>query len=42
MHLVIRELATDENVLLETNSYPVWSPYASFEAADGLLAHVYP
>ena len=37
MHILIEELANEENALLETDSYPVWSPYASFEAADMLL-----
>lgn len=37
MQLLIQELAREEGALLSGNSYPIWSPYASFEAADVLL-----
>ena len=34
---VIQELAKEEGALLSGNSYPIWSPYGSFEAAGVLL-----
>jgi len=37
MQLLIQELAREEGALLSGNSYPIWSPYASFEAANVLL-----
>ena len=37
MQLLIQELAKEEGALLSSNSYPIWSPYASFEAANLLL-----
>lgn len=37
MQLLIQELAKEENALLSSNSYAIWSPYDSFEAADVLL-----
>ena len=37
MQFLIQELAKEENALLGTDSYPVWSPYDSFEAANILL-----
>ena len=37
MHLLIQELAQEEGASLSPNSYPIWSPYASFEAANPLL-----
>jgi hypothetical protein len=37
IQLLIQELAKEEGALLSGNSYPIWSPYASFEAADVLL-----
>jgi len=37
MQLLIQELAKEEGALLTSDSYPIWSPYASFEAANVLL-----
>lgn len=37
MQLLIQELAKEEGALLSADSYPVWSPYDSFEAANVLL-----
>jgi hypothetical protein len=37
MQLLIQELAKEEGALLSGNSYPILSPYDSFEAADVLL-----
>lgn len=38
MQFLVSELAREENTLLkEGESYPVWSPYNSFEAASALL-----
>lgn len=37
MQLLIQQLAKEEGALLSGNSYPIWSPYASFEAANVLL-----
>jgi hypothetical protein len=37
MQLLIQELAKEEGALLSGNSYAVWSPYASYEAASILL-----
>lgn len=37
MQLLIQELAKEEGALLSANSYAVWSPYASYEAASILL-----
>ena len=33
MQLLIQELAKEENALLSSNSYAIWSPFDSFEAA---------
>ena len=37
MQLLIQELAREERALLSSESYPIWSPYASFEAANVLI-----
>ena len=37
IQLLIQELAKEEGALLSDNSYPIWSPFASFEAADILI-----
>ena len=37
MQLLIQELAKEEGAMLTGDSYPIWSPYASFEAANVLL-----
>jgi hypothetical protein len=38
MQFLVFELAKEENMLLNVGeSYPVWSPYNSFEAANTLL-----
>lgn len=37
MQLLIQELAKEEGALLTGDSYPIWSPYHSFEAANVLL-----
>ena len=38
MQFLVFELAKEENILLNAGeSYPVWSPFDSFEAADTLL-----
>ncbi len=38
MHFLVFELAKEENILLNVGeSYPIWSPYNSFEAANTLL-----
>ena len=37
MQLLIQELAKEKGALLSGNSYVVWSPYASCEAASILL-----
>ncbi len=38
MQFLVSELAKEENALLNIGeSYPVWSPYNSFEAANALL-----
>lgn len=37
MQLLIQELAKEEDPLLSARSYPIWSPYASSEAANILL-----
>ncbi len=37
MQFLIQELAREEGALLGADSYPVWSPYNSFQAADVLL-----
>jgi hypothetical protein len=38
MQFLVNELAREEETLLKAGAeYPVWSPYASYEAADALL-----
>jgi len=38
MQFLVSELAKEENTLLNIGeSYPIWSPYNSFEAANILL-----
>jgi hypothetical protein len=38
MQFLVFELAKEENALLRADeSYPIWSPYNSFEAASALL-----
>lgn len=37
MQLLIQELAKEEGALLSGESYPIWSPYGSFDAANVLL-----
>ena len=38
MQVLISELAQEESELIkEDRSYPVWSPYDAFEAADTML-----
>jgi hypothetical protein len=37
MQFLIQELAREEGAFLGSDSYPVWSPYNSFQAADVLL-----
>ena len=38
MQVLISELAQEESSLIkEDRSYPVWSPYDAFEAADTML-----
>jgi hypothetical protein len=38
MQFLVSELAKEENILLNVGeSYPIWSPYNSFEAANTLL-----
>ena len=37
MQFLIQELAREENVLISADSYPIWSPYDSFQAANVLL-----
>lgn len=37
LQLLVQELAKEEGALLTHDSYAVWSPYASHEAANILL-----
>lgn len=38
LQFLVSEIAKEENILLNVGeSYPVWSPYNSFEAANTLL-----
>jgi len=37
LQLLVQQLAKEDGVLLSSNSYPIWSPHSSFEAADVLL-----
>ncbi len=38
MQFLVTEIAKEDNLLLEANeSYPVWSPYNSYDAASILL-----
>jgi hypothetical protein len=37
MQLLISELAEQEELLKPGQSYPVWSPYDAFSAADTML-----
>lgn len=37
MQFLIRESAKEEGALLSADTYPVWSPYSSPQAADVLL-----
>ena len=38
MQFLVLDLTTEEEALLSPNtSYPIWSPYDSFEAANTLL-----
>jgi len=37
MQFLVSELAKEEDILLNGQSYPVWSPYNSFDAANILL-----
>ncbi len=38
MQCLVSDLAQDESDLLRQNmSYPIWSPYDAFEAADTML-----
>jgi hypothetical protein len=38
MQFLIGELSREEGILLGSGAeYPIWSPYAAFEAADSLL-----
>ena len=37
LQLLIQELAKEDGALLNGESYPIWSPYDAFEAADVLL-----
>ncbi|VEP17914.1 conserved hypothetical protein [Hyella patelloides LEGE 07179] len=38
MQVLISELANEESELIKDNlSYPIWSPYDAFEAADTML-----
>lgn len=38
VQFLVSELAKEENALLHVGeSYPIWSPYDSFEAASALL-----
>ncbi len=41
MQFLVAELAKDEDALLVPEaSYPVWSPYTAFDAANTLLAEL--
>jgi hypothetical protein len=37
VQFLVSELAMEENVILNGESYPVWSPHNSFEAGSILL-----
>lgn len=37
MQLMNQEIAKEEDALFSSNSHAIWSPYASFEAANVLL-----
>jgi hypothetical protein len=37
VQFLVAELAMEEGALLKGESYPVWSPYSSFEAGTVLL-----